>query len=204
MINKLSVLAANQLLKHNAISDDEKELYEYGIFILLSYLFYSFFTITCGFALKCIGSSIAFYFTFQIIRKFAGGYHALTETRCEILSMISILAVIVLIRLSKTYDYQIALIIITALSAVCIFSLCPLDTKEKPLTKEEFKRFRRCSMFTLTIISAIIILSVTLRIKSILYPTCLSLILESILLIAGKIKKLREKDAEKQSLRNIS
>jgi accessory gene regulator B len=198
MINKLSVLATEQLIKHNTISDDEKELYEYGMFILISYFFYSLFTIACGVALDCIGGSIVFYFTFQIIRRYAGGYHASSETRCEVMSMFSILAVIVLIRLSKTYNYQIALIIITALSAICIFILCPLDTQEKPLTKKEFKHFRRCSLLVLMIVSVVIILSIVFNIRFLVYPTCLSLILEGILLITGTIKKqfLKRKNAK--------
>lgn len=199
MLNKLSVLATNQLIRHNSISDEEKEIYSYGIFILLSYLFYTLFTLVCGMVLKCIGGSIIFYFSFQIIRKFAGGYHASTETRCEILSMISIFVSVALIRLSDIYDYKTVILVITTFSIVCIFILCPLDTPEKTLTEEEFKHFRRISQIVLLVISTVVFISAVLRFDFLIYPTSLSLILESVLLIAGKIKQkcLKEKDVRK-------
>ena len=159
MINKLSTFFTEKLLSNGTISDEDKELYIYGLFMLLSQLM--FFIIACifGFVLNCIIESIIFYIAFQFIRKYAGGYHAATETRCEILSTLSILACIVVIRLSKTYDFQTVLLIISAVSSVCIFVFCPLDTPEKPLSKKEFKYFRKVSWVILLVISINIIVS---------------------------------------------
>lgn len=198
MINELSTFSANQLVKKDIIIEEEKELYLYGIFIILSFLFYTIFTLVCGLVLNCIGSSIIFYFVFQFIRKFAGGYHASTETRCEVMSMISIFVAVAMIRLSKAYDYKAAILTITAFSVACIFLMCPIDTSEKPLTEKETKYYRKVSRAVLLIISSLIIISVFFNINYILYPACLSLVLESILLIAGKIKRthLKRKNAK--------
>ncbi len=38
MISKLSNRITQNLLKRNIISDEEKELYEYGLFMITSYL----------------------------------------------------------------------------------------------------------------------------------------------------------------------
>ena len=130
----------------------------------------------------------------MLIRRYAGGYHALTETRCEILSTLSILACIVVIRLSKTYDIQTVLLIISAVSSVCIFVLCPLDTPEKPLSNKEFKYFRKVSWIILFVIIIAIIVSYVFKFQMVLVPCCLSLILESILLAAGKIKRVSQKN----------
>lgn len=109
--------------------------------MLLSQLM--FFAITCifGLILDCILESIVFYITFQIIRRYAGGYHATTETRCEILSTLSILACIIVIKLSKIYDFQAILLFITFLASICIVVLCPLDTPEKPLSQKSSNIF---------------------------------------------------------------
>ena len=123
------------------------------------------------------------------MRKFAGGYHAATETRCEILSTLSILACITVIRMSKVYDFQTVLLIISAISAVCIFVFCPLDTPEKPLSDKEFRYFRKVSWLILSVIVAAVIVSYVFKFQMVLMPCCLSLILESILLIAVKVKK---------------
>lgn len=194
MINNLSVYFTEKLLSNGTINDEDKELYIYGLFMLLSQLM--FFIITCIFGLifKCILESIIFYIAFQFIRKYAGGYHASTETRCEIFTTLSILACIVLIRLSKTYDFQIALVTITVISAISIFCLCPLDTPEKPLSDKEFRYFRKISWLILFVIITVITVSYIFKLSIIIVPCCLSLILESILLALGKIKRLSQKN----------
>ena len=193
MISKLSAHLTEKLLSNGTISDKDKDLYIYGLFMLISHLM--FFIIACifGLILGCIFESIIFYIAFQFIRRYAGGYHASTETRCEILSTLSILACIVVIKLSKTYDFQTVLLLITILSAVCIFVLCPLDTPEKPLSDKEFKYFRKVSWIILFVIIVAIIVSYVFKFQVVTAPCCLSLILESILLAAGKIKRVSQK-----------
>ena len=172
MINNLSVYFTEKLLSNGTINDEDKELYIYGLFMLLSQLM--FFIITCifGLILKCILESIIFYIAFQFIRKYAGGYHASTETRCEISTTLSILACIVLIRLSKTYDFQIALVTITVISAISIFCLCPLDTPEKPLSDKEFRYFRKISWLILFVIITVIPVSYIFKLSIIIVPCC--------------------------------
>lgn len=162
--------------------------------MLISHLMFFIIALIFGLFLGCVFESIIFYIAFQFIRKFAGGYHASTETRCEIFSTLSILACIVVIKLSKTYDFQTVLLLITILSAVCIFVFCPLDTPEKPLSDKEFKYFRKISWLILFVIVATIIISYVFKFQIVTVPCCLSLILESILLVAGKIKRVSQKN----------
>lgn len=192
MINKLSTYLTEKLLSNGTISEEDKDLYIYGLFMLISHLM--FFIIACifGLILGCAFESIVFYVTFQFIRRYAGGYHASTEARCEILSTLSILACIVVIRLSKTHDIQTALLIISALSAVCVSTLCPIDTPEKPLSDKEFKFFRKVSRLILLVIVAAIVVSYIFKFDIVIIPCCLSLVLESILLVAGKFKRVSQ------------
>lgn len=189
MINNLSKYFTGKLLSKGSITESEHELYVYGFFMLLSQLMFFIFTSILGLILGCFVESIIFYIAFQFIRRYAGGYHASTEMRCEIMSSLSLAVCIVVIRLSKIYDFQTVLLFITIISATCILFLCPLDTPEKPLTDKEFKYFRKISWLILLIISAAIAVSYVFKVKLLLVPLSLSLILENILLVAGKIKK---------------
>ena len=197
MINKLSVKLTHRLLSKGTIEEQDTDIYIYGFFIFLSYLFYFSVTFLFGLLFSCVFESIIHFLTFQFIRKFAGGYHANTELRCEIMSITSIALCVLIIKLSKTFDFQIALIIITAISAICIFFFSPLESYEKPLTVREFNRYRKISRLILLIASALVLLSFIFELKFLFAPSCLSLILESILLIAGKVKKVYQlKNAE--------
>lgn len=192
MINNLSTRLTDKLLTKGSITEDERELYIYGFFMLLSHLMYLVLACIFGLLFKCFIESIIFYVAFQFMRRYAGGYHAATETRCEILSTLSIVASIGIIKLSKIYDFKTILLFITLMSVVLILFLCPLDTPEKPLSEKEFKYFRKISWIILLVISSIIIVSYFFKFNILFTPCCVSLILESVLLVAGKIKRVNQ------------
>ena len=189
MIINLAQRIARHLLLNGTIEDEDVEVCAYGLFVVISYFLFLSIALLFGFFFNCIYESLVFMVSFHLIRKFAGGYHASTETKCEIMSTVSILICVVLIRWLKDYEYQIALLILTALSAVLIFLLCPLDTPEKPLSEKEILHFRNVSRIILIAISTVILISVIIQNTIVMYPTCISLILESILLITGKFKQ---------------
>ena len=197
MINNLSTRLTDKLLSKGSITEDERELYIYGLFMLISQLMYLVLACIFGLLFECFFESINFYVAFQFIRRYAGGYHAATETRCEILSTLSIVASIGIIKLSKIYDFKTILLFITVASMVLIFYFCPLDTPEKPLSEKEFKYFRKISWIILLVISSIIIVSYFFKFNILFTPCCVSLILESILLVAGKIKRVHQEKSVK-------
>lgn len=190
MINKLALKTTEKFVSNDNTLYDKIEVYQYGFFVLYSNILFFIIALIIGMILDVLLQSIIFFFTFFSIRQFAGGYHASTETKCEILSTLSILACIFVIKLSKIYDFQTVLLIISALSAVCIFVFCPLDTPEKPLSDKEFKYFRKISWIILFVIIVFIIVSYIFKFDILLMPCCMSLILESILIVAGKIKRV--------------
>lgn len=199
MISKLSQKITDALFLKSSVNQEERELYIYGIFIFISHLMYLVLAFIFGCLFKLVGESIAFYISFQAIRRNAGGYHASTETRCEILSTLSIFTSIFIIKLSYLYDFQIIILSITLISILIIFFLCPLDTPVKPLSKKEQIYFRKKSRIVLLILSLLIVFSLLCEIKILFFPCCVSIILESILLLCGKIKSLASLNQNKDN-----
>ncbi len=189
MINNLATHITEKLISSNTIKPEDRDLYIYGIFMLLSQLLFILLTVVFGLVLNCVVESIVFYIAFQFIRRYAGGYHAKTETRCEIMSTLSIFACLVVIRLSKLYGFDTVLLCLAIVVAISIAVFCPLDTPEKPLSEKEFRYFRKISWLILLIITLLTIVSYTFKWEILFSPCCMSLILESILILSGKIKK---------------
>ena len=189
MIGKLSAYIVRLFIKQSVIRDEEQELYTYGFFMLLSQIIFLILACVYGLIFGCFFESIIFFIAFQFIRRYAGGYHAATETRCEIMSALSMAVCVGVIKLSKIYGFHTVLLAAGVLSAVCIFCLCPLDTPEKPLSEKEVKHYRKVSWLILLVIAVLMLVSYIFSIELLLAPSCLSLILESILLAAGKIKR---------------
>lgn len=188
MISKLAERLTEKLIKSKEIKETDRELYVYGLFMLLSQILFLIVAIIAGLAFSCITQGIIFYVAFQLIRKYAGGFHAKTELRCDIMTTLCIVTCIACIKFSQTHNIQTAMIALAVASAICILALCPLDTPEKPLTEKEAKYFRKISLIILFVICVLIAISFFFKLKIALVPLCLSLILESALLISGKIK----------------
>lgn len=188
MITKLASLICTKLVNNKKIQTDETELYTYGLFLLLSSCFFTIASILFGIMFNCVCEVLIFYVAFRAIRSFSGGYHADTEIRCEISTLLTFFFVTIIIHLSgKTLTKQI-IISLTVLAIPLILIFAPLDTPAKPLDTDEKKKYRKISLLILSIIVLIIIVSIIFKIKLLFVPCCLSLILESILLVAGVIK----------------
>lgn len=190
MINKLSKSIAHKLVKVGMLKYEEQELYAYGLFMLFSEFAFLIIVLSFSIILDCVFESMVFYFSFRFLRKYAGGYHAKTEIRCEILSVLSILMCIFIIKLSRTTECCYSIFVLTLFSVICIFAFCPLDTPEKPLSKKEFNYFRKISHIILLVILSLATLSFCFDFGSVFYPLAVSLIHQSTLMIIGKLEKL--------------
>ncbi len=193
MLNKLGKRLTNTLINNNQIDESERCLYEYGFFILLSNVIYVTITLILGSVFNIIIESMAFYIAFSLIRRYAGGFHASSEMKCTLITTTSIFLCLLCTKLCEINNIQMPILIPTMIAAISIFVLCPLDTPEKPLTKEEYKYFRKISWTMLLLIMLAICIGWYFKFEFLMYPCCMSLILESMLLVLGKIKRLIKK-----------
>lgn len=193
MIGKLASKVVKKLIDNSSIADTEQELYVYGFFILISQILYFTITMILGVLLDIVLESVIFYVAFQFIRRYAGGIHASSEMKCTLITTISIFLCLLCTKLCETNNIQMPILVLTGIATVLIFVLCPLDTPEKPLTKEEYKYFRKISWVILLLIMLAICIGIYFKLEFLMYPCCMSLILESILLVLGKIKRLIKK-----------
>lgn len=189
MINNLANRLTEKLLSTGSISEDEQELYIYGFFMLLSSLMYLILACFLGLVFGCIAESLVFFIAFQFIRRYAGGYHTKTEIRCTVASSLSMAICIAVINLSKLYTIKNALLILALISAACILFLCPIDTPEKPLSQKERRYFRKISWAILIGLLAAVLISYIKDWAVLFSPCCMTLVLESVLLVAASIKQ---------------
>lgn len=193
MLNNLGKRLTNTLINNHQIDESERCLYEYGFFIFLSNAIYVIITLILGSIFNILFASIVFYVAFSLIRRYAGGFHASSEINCTLITTISIFLCLLCTKLCETNNIQMPILVLTIIAAIFIFILCPLDTPEKPLTQEEYKYFRKISWVILLLIMLAICIGWHFKLEFIMYPCCMSLILESILLVLGKIKRLIKK-----------
>lgn len=85
-------------------------------------------------------------------------------------------------------NLRLPFIILLAVASAVIIILSPLDTDEKPLTKDEKVRFRKLSFLVLGVLLAVCIATFP-KLRFISYSAGTAVILESVFLTLGKLKK---------------
>ena len=189
MIYKTSRHITDKLIRHGRVDSDDRELFEYGIFLVISQIIYALVCIICGIVFKCIAESLVLYVSFNFARKYSGGFHASTELRCFIISSLSILCSVSLIKTFEIKDLCVPFIILLAAASAVIIIFSPLDTDEKPLTEDEKVLFRKKSFLVLGVLLAVCIATFP-KLRFISYSAGTAVILESVFLTLGKLKKL--------------
>ncbi len=189
MASWLAQRVVQRLLTAAVIDPDDAELYTYGFFLVISKTLFFGITAIMGALLGILGESLLFFCSFLLIRSYAGGIHAKRELSCLLLTALSIFAALLLIRGLLRLRPTVAAAVPTAVAAVCVLLLSPLDSKEKPLDAQERRRYRRIACVIVCAYCAAIAAALPLHCGAVAYPIAASLVLESILLLAGRAQR---------------
>ena len=173
---------------------EEQELYEYAIYIFLSSLLHCITILLIGYFYNLLIESILFYFSFVLIRKFAGGYHARTHIRCYVSSTISAIVIIAIIKLLILLQEIIYIhLAIIGLSNVCILvivSMVPLESDNKPLSSNEKYYYRIIAIIMTFIIYFLFIGSEVLKMYNISIALSSGIFVSSFVLVIRKIQTI--------------
>ena len=131
-----------RLLFRKDTDKEEIELYGFAIYIAISSLLHIGTLLVIGWLFNMIVESVIFYVSFIAVRKFAGGYHAMTPLRCYLFSIITIFISLLFLQKSSNFSKTITcvFILIALVSIICIIVLSPLDSRNKPISNMKEKR----------------------------------------------------------------
>lgn len=142
MIAYCSEKLSDWLIRNRAVKKEDRELYEYAIYIVvLTCMPLMVFFLACLF-LGTLTEGMLFLFTFMVIRKFSGGYHA---KRAEICFFLSSVILIVTMTVIDHIAYSRILFILTSAAAMIIMVFCPVDSENRRLDQEEHSQYKKVS-----------------------------------------------------------
>lgn len=181
MIRFVSRAVAKWLLKHGAISVNEKELYEYGIYSFLFTLTPLFLVLMVSIPLNMAVEGVLLITPFILLRKFAGGFHFQTPLPCIIVSTVVLLGCLLEIRVILEYGSFIIHTLLVYASIVPICILSPIDSENRQLSAKEKSAFHRIAIVLATINAALYSLLLILRTVEIAIPLGTGMILTTLL-----------------------
>lgn len=181
MIRFISRAVAEWLLKHGAISVNEKELYEYSIYSFLFTLTPLFLVLMVSIPLNMAVEGVLLITPFILLRKFAGGFHFQTPLPCIIVSTAVLLGCLLEIRVILEYGSFIIHTLLVYASIVPICILSPIDSENRQLSAKEKSAFHRIAIVLATINAALYSLLLILRTVEIAIPLGTGMILTALL-----------------------
>lgn len=168
MINYICEVTLEKLCANNLIEEEEVEVYHYGLELFLATIFKLIGFIIIAVILDLVKETIVFTLFFSSLRIQAGGYHAKTALKCFLGTLILMFPGILLVGMIPV-DKQLYYILISiVISIFLIYLYAPVESENKPLTKEEECIYRFRSLLTVIGGSIIVLLLIHLD-KSFVY-----------------------------------
>ena len=148
------------LIKHKAILNEDRELYEYAVYGFFLTTFPIIISITIGGIMGKIFESILFIVTFMLTRKYSGGFHTRHAWVCIISSLI-ILFVCIYIIANIKYNFIFDIGMLCATIGLIIFS--PIENENRRLDLIEKKEYKSKITVIVLIIAIIYYLLILLN-----------------------------------------
>ena len=175
-----------KLVQLGSIKEEEKEIYAYGlqqgIFIILNIAT----TITIGYISHMLWQNILFMVAYLPLRSFAGGYHARTQLRCYLYSIILTSIVLSAVRFIPWTSF--ICIGLALFAGVIIFILSPVEDINKPLDQAEVIMYKKRTSIILLLEMIVILFLLLFELNNILPCITVSLLTLSVMLVLGKLK----------------
>ena len=170
MIHTIAQKTADIFCRQNVADEEKKEIYIYGIELLVSSL---------------IGAVLILG-----ISQYTGGYHADTYVRCNAAFVLTYLLTVGIWIFCRVHDLKVAVWFILLGAYIIMAVLAPVENKNKPLDDEEVKKYKWKSI---VIYSAFIMVVLAADITGVFYEVCLYikiiLIIIVVLMVLGKFKE---------------
>lgn len=172
------------MIERRMISEEERELYLYGIQLLSEKLLG-----LCSILLICaltgrLMQGAVFYITYSLLRKYAGGFHASKFITCYLSSC---LVVFLCVMLSFLPYSQISSLVLLTVSVPVVFILVPAEHSARPLEECEKIRYRKLARIVILCELCVFSVMYMLRLYSLCFSMGCALLLLSVLLLVQTI-----------------
>lgn len=165
-IERLTKNISSIIYNNSNITNDEKEIIEYGIVILSLKILGILSIIIFGSLFKVLLQSIVFYFTTSELRKFSGGVHSSSPNRCIFIgTFISIITSLCINKIYTVLPIYIIFLLDIFILIFCyyiVLKLSPVDSPAKPISsmklRKELKKKSMLILFFMSLISFILMI----------------------------------------------
>lgn len=154
MVDKIAKIICGKIIEFNGQSED-KEIYEYGLQILLNTVFSIGIVLLIGGIINEFCGTAMFLLCYCSLRLFAGGLHANSNNRCMIIFIGGYILVSYILEYTEVI-LNIWVISIAVLFNICILMWAPVDVPNNQIPTPKRRIMKRQSFFISLIITSVI------------------------------------------------
>lgn len=178
---------SENLYKEGLVSEEDREIVEFGLESLGGNLAGVFLTLLVGFLFGEPNQAIFFYLLLFPLRKSIGGFHANTKTGCLITSAMTL---VITFTIFLTVQHPPVFYLISFFIFGClIFALSPVDNISKPFDDTERRVYRRRGRIVLFVESTLFFAAYYFSCDSGIRCLCMVYFVSCVALIMGLLKK---------------
>lgn len=186
MVERISNLLTDYLLKQRSIEEEKHEIYVYGFQVMFEWGI-SFLTILIlAVMLHKLPQTLVFLAVFAMLRRYAGGIHLNHFISCYIASTISILTLVWMadyIRLAPWISFTVSICLLGIIKI-----LAPVESDNRPVEEEERAHFGKTLSKIILILAGIQAAMFALQINDYAVLLCMTYAFMVCILIVGKMK----------------
>lgn len=150
MLTNLCYVIVDLFIRENIVSEEQREIYQYGVELVISSLIGLFLILVIGLLSGNFIESVIFYTVFCSTRMFCGGFHAHSHLLCKATFVGAFILVIVIdLVLNNIESFYWFIIYIYCLIIVCAFA--PVENSNKTLTTNDVKRCKSISFILMMV-----------------------------------------------------
>ena len=184
--------ATNWLVQGGSVSEENREVYEFGLDKLFTMLSNILVAAVIGLLFGMFAQMLTFYATYIALRVYAGGYHADKPLRCFFLSIGSIVPCLLAIRFQQMWNVPLVFYGLLGLGIFTLVALGPVEHKNKKLDEVEKRVYRFRLLRNLMIVTAGAIVLSVISLPNYAAAVLCGILLVTITAIIGKVKLMSQ------------
>lgn len=200
IINILTNKIIDYLVLNNYIRDDKRSVYSYSAMIAIQSVINIIATLIIGFLFGAFFENLCFFIVFKILRKYSGGLHSSKFSSCLLISIITNIIFMIVIKYLEVNPHYILMMVLEIASFIVVLLFAPVKNVNKQISEKEHKLYK---LIVSVIIVVLILFSIVLIVNNCLFISSvgMSIVLNSLLIIAEKVKFINSNKANNRFIK---
>lgn len=165
MLHKLAEDISFYLITNKIIDIEDRDIYIYGLELLISTLFTSISILILGLLIEEWISGVAYLTVYFFLKSYTGGYHAKHYYECYIYSIFVFIVLIIAKNIIVPIYRPIIGLFSLIFSIIVVFKFAPVTNKNNPKTEEEILKNKKIARRRTLILSIIVTLGYIVKPK---------------------------------------